>query len=131
MNKNSEQLIDEIMESIDHAMRMSENYGITVGLNDIDTDYKDFAASYHNDVENKLKEFLQYTENLEEENKALKQELMFACQFDGYVGVEKDRYDFAIEFMDEAGRDKPSFEDEVNGLRKLIQLAMENENGTN
>lgn len=128
MNKNSEQLIDEIMESIDCATRMSENYGITVGLNDIDTDYKDFAASYHNDVENKLKEFLRYTENIEEENKALKQELMFACQFDGYVGIEKDRYDFAIEFMDEGGRDEPSFEDEVNGLRKLIQLAMENEN---
>lgn len=32
--------------------------------------------------------------------------------------------------MDEAGRDEPSFEDEVNGLRKLIQLAMENENGS-
>ena len=62
-----------------------------------------------------------------EENKALKQELMFACQFDGYVGVEKDKYDFAIEFMEESGRDEPSFEDEVNGLRKLIQLAMENE----
>ena len=67
---------------------------------------------------------------LNKENKALKQELMFACQFEGYVGVEKDKYDFAIEFMDEAGRDEPSFEDEVNGLRKLIQLAMESENGS-
>lgn len=60
--------------------------------------------------------------------KALEKELMFACQFDGYVGVEKDKYDFAIEFMEEAGRDEPSFEDEVNGLRKLIQLAMEDKN---
>ena len=67
---------------------------------------------------------------LNKENKALKQELMFACQFEGYVGVEKDKYDFAIEFMDEAGMDEPSFEDEVNGLRKLIQLAMESENGS-
>lgn len=79
------------------------------------------------DAAEHLREFLQYVEELHKENKALKQELMFACQFDGYVGFEKDKYDFAIEFMDEAGRDEPSFEDEVNGLRKLIQLAMENE----
>lgn len=127
MNKNPEILISEIMEYVDCAIRMSENYGITVGLNDIDVDYKDFAIGYSRDIEDMLKESLQYVKELEKENKALKQELMFACQFDGYVGVEKDKYDFAIEFMDEAGRDEPLFEDEVNGLRKLIQLAMENE----
>lgn len=77
-----------------------------------------------------LHKLLDYVEQLEKENNALKEELMFACQFDGYVGVDKDKYDFAIEFMEEAGRDEPSFEDEVNGLRKLIQLAMENENGS-
>ncbi|MGL4585297.1 MAG: hypothetical protein ACRCVU_20260 [Flavobacterium sp.] len=77
-----------------------------------------------------IRALLNYIAELEKENASVKQELMFACQFDGYVGVEKDRYDLAIEFMDEAGRDGPSFEDEVNGLRKLIQLAMENENET-
>lgn len=75
-------------------------------------------------------ELLDQISQLGKENASLKQELMFACEFDAYTTVEKDRYDLAIEFMEEDGRIEPSFEDEVNGLRKLIQLAMESENGS-
>ena len=77
-----------------------------------------------------LLELLDQISQLGKENASLKQELMFACEFDAYTTVEKDRYDLAIEFMEEDGRIEPSFEDEVNGLRKLIQLAMESENGS-
>lgn len=61
--------------------------------------------------------------------KALEKELMFACEFDGYTTVEKDRYDYAIDCMEEKGRDEPSKEDELNGLRRLIDAAMEIKNG--
>ena len=54
--------------------------------------------------------------------------LMFACEFDGYVGVEKDKYDYACECMDEAGRDEPNEEDELNGLRRLIDAKMDSKN---
>lgn len=50
--------------------------------------------------------------------------LMFACEFDGYSTVSKDRYDFAMDCAEEAGRDEPSDEDELNGLRRLIDAAM-------
>lgn len=50
--------------------------------------------------------------------------LMFACEFDGYVGIEKDKYDYACDCMDEAGRDEPNEEDELNGLRRLIDAKM-------
>jgi len=51
--------------------------------------------------------------------------LMFACEFDGYQNVKKDRYDYAEECMEEAGRDEPNAEDELNGLRRLIDAAMQ------
>lgn len=50
--------------------------------------------------------------------------LMFACQFDGFTTVEKDRYDYACDCMAEAGRDEPNEEDELNGMRRLIDAAM-------
>lgn len=50
--------------------------------------------------------------------------LMFACEFDGYEGVQKDKYDYASELAERAGRDEPSKEDEINGLRALIDAAM-------
>ena len=50
--------------------------------------------------------------------------LMFACEFDGYVTVEKDRYDYAMDCAAENGRDEPSAEDELNGMRRLIDAAM-------
>lgn len=51
--------------------------------------------------------------------------LMFAMQdFDGFVGVKKDKYDFAIECAEENGRDEPTSEDEINGVRRLIDAAI-------
>lgn len=67
--------------------------------------------------ESKLREILQ------EYSKDSKR-LMFACEFDGYTTVEKDRYDYAIESMKENGRDEANEEDELNGLRRLIDAAM-------
>lgn len=54
--------------------------------------------------------------------------LMFACEFDSYVGIEKDRYDYACDCMDEAGRDEPNEEDELNGLRRLIDAKIASKN---
>ena len=49
--------------------------------------------------------------------------LMFACEFDGYDGVPKDKYEFAMEVAAEHGREEPTPEDELNGLRRLIDAA--------
>lgn len=50
--------------------------------------------------------------------------LTFACEFDGYTTVVKDKYDYAIECAEENGREEPNAEDELNGLRRLIDAAM-------
>lgn len=52
--------------------------------------------------------------------------LMFACgEFDRYTTVSKDRYEYAIECAQEAGREVPTKEDELNGLRRLIDAAID------
>lgn len=51
--------------------------------------------------------------------------LMFACAFDAYTTVSKDRYGYALECAEEAGRDFPTKEDELNGLRRLIDAAID------
>ncbi|WP_372362885.1 hypothetical protein ACCQ10_09320 [Xanthomonas sp. NCPPB 1325] len=50
--------------------------------------------------------------------------LMFCFEADGFVGVAKDRYEYAMDCAKEAGRDEPSAEDELNGVRRLIDAAM-------
>ncbi|WP_423933250.1 hypothetical protein [Comamonas sp. 23] len=51
--------------------------------------------------------------------------LMFVMQdADGFVNVEKDKYDFAIECAGEAGREEPTEADELNGVRRLLDAAM-------
>lgn len=50
--------------------------------------------------------------------------LMYSCGFDGFTTVEKDRYDYAMDCAAENGRDEPSAEDELNGMRRLIDAAM-------
>lgn len=43
---------------------------------------------------------------------------------DGFLNVEKDRYEFALEIAEQAGRDEPNEMDELNGFRLLIDAAM-------
>ena len=51
--------------------------------------------------------------------------LLYATKdFDGYVHVKRDKYDFALECMEEAGRSEPTIEDELNGVRRLIDTAI-------
>gem|GEM_PF-1169464 len=51
--------------------------------------------------------------------------LMFLMdETDGFVIVEKDKYDFAIECAVEAGREEPTAADELNGVRRLLDAAM-------
>ena len=51
--------------------------------------------------------------------------LLYATKdFDGYVHVKRDKYDFALECMEEAGRNEPTIEDELNGVRRLIDAAI-------
>ena len=51
--------------------------------------------------------------------------LLYATKdFDGYVHVMRDKYDFALECMEEAGRSEPTIEDELNGVRRLIDAAL-------
>lgn len=52
------------------------------------------------------------------------QRLMFVFCADAFVNVYKDRYDYAVECAEEAGRDEPNAEDELNGVRRLIDAAM-------
>ena len=43
---------------------------------------------------------------------------------DGFVNVPKDRYDYALERAEMAGREEPNDADELNGFRLLIDAAM-------
>jgi hypothetical protein len=108
-NKTSEQLISEVMDLVHEyaAMQFVEPYGKQIDAADA--------------IEDKVREILQeYSKDSER--------LLFSCEFDGYTTVEKDRYDYAIDCMEENGRDEPNKEDELNGLRRLIDAAMEVKN---
>jgi hypothetical protein len=45
---------------------------------------------------------------------------------DGFVGVEKDRYEYASEVAAENGREEPNVSDELEGFRRMIDCAMSN-----
>jgi hypothetical protein len=49
---------------------------------------------------------------------------------DGFVHVEKDRYEYAMERAEMAGRDEPNETDELNGFRLMIDAAMAAESPT-
>ena len=50
--------------------------------------------------------------------------LLFASEFDGFDGDPKDKYDHAMDVASENGREEPTPDDELNGLRRLIDGAM-------
>ena len=51
--------------------------------------------------------------------------LLYATKdYDGYVHVKRDKYEFTLECMEEAGRSEPTIEDELNGVRRLIDAAI-------
>ena len=51
--------------------------------------------------------------------------LLYATKdYDGFVHVERDKYDFILECMEEAGRSEPTDEDELNGVRRFIDAAI-------
>lgn len=43
---------------------------------------------------------------------------------EGFVGLEKDRYEFAYDVAVEEGREEPNDADELEGFRRLIDAAM-------
>lgn len=45
-------------------------------------------------------------------------------EIDGFVNVEKDRYDYAVDVAGEKGHDVPTPLDELEGLRRCIDAAM-------
>ena len=49
--------------------------------------------------------------------------LYMSQDMDGFVHVERDKYEYAIECMQEAGRSEPTPDDELNGLRRMIDAA--------
>lgn len=52
--------------------------------------------------------------------------LMYATKdYDGFEHVNLDKYDYATECMEEAGRGEPNADDELNGVRRLIDAAMQ------
>lgn len=61
------------------------------------------------------------------ENDALREDaerLLYMSQdMDGFVHVGRDKYEYAIECMQEAGRSEPTADDELNGLRRMIDAA--------
>jgi len=46
---------------------------------------------------------------------------------DGFVHVGKDKYDYAMEIAAKNGRDAPSEDDEMDGIRALIDAAIDHE----
>lgn len=50
--------------------------------------------------------------------------VMEACDFDGFVNVQKDRYSYAAEVAEENGRDEPTADDCLDGFRRLIDCSM-------
>ena len=51
--------------------------------------------------------------------------LLYATKdYDGFVHVKRDKYEFTLECMEEAGRSEPTIEDELNGVRRLIDAAI-------
>jgi hypothetical protein len=52
--------------------------------------------------------------------------LMFAMQdIDGFVSVEWDKHDYAIHFAEANGRDEPTLADELEGVRMMIDAALQ------
>jgi len=50
--------------------------------------------------------------------------LMNDSCIDGFVHVALDRYEYAMQCAEQAGRDEPNEADEFNGFRLLIDAAM-------
>lgn len=51
--------------------------------------------------------------------------LMFAMQdVDGFGSLKQDKYDLAVVVMEERGLDEPDWECELEGVRRLIDMAM-------
>ena len=49
--------------------------------------------------------------------------LMTESCIEGFIGVEKDRYEYAYEAAAEEGRDEPNGADALEGFRRLIDAA--------
>ena len=45
-------------------------------------------------------------------------------EVNGFLGDHRFAYEFALECMEEAGRNEPTIEDELNGVRRLIDAAI-------
>lgn len=54
----AEEQIKEVMELVEGAMLMSENFGITNGIGNIDADYRDFAQAKFIAIESKLRNLI-------------------------------------------------------------------------
>ena len=51
--------------------------------------------------------------------------LLYATKdYDGFVHLERDKYDYILECMEEAGRSEPTIEDELSGVRRFIDAAI-------
>lgn len=45
-------------------------------------------------------------------------------ELDGFVHVQRDRYDYAMACALAAGRDEPNEADELNGFRQMVDCAI-------
>lgn len=48
---------------------------------------------------------------------------------EGFVGVDRDVYDYACDCAEENGRDEPNDEDHINAMRRLIDAAIDQARG--
>jgi hypothetical protein len=55
------------------------------------------------------------------------QYLLHAEVLDGFAHVTLDRHEYAFHCADEAGREEPNQDDELNGFRRLIDAAIDRE----
>lgn len=44
---------------------------------------------------------------------------------EGFIGVEKDIYEYASDVAEESGREEPNESDMLNGLRRLVDAAID------
>ena len=87
------------------------------------TDRSEWSSSY---------DLIDAAQEVEDEIKRQKSELekdaarlLYATKdYDGFVHVKRDKYEFTLECMEEAGRSEPTIEDELNGVRRLIDAAI-------
>lgn len=112
-HKPAEALHQQIAEPQPEALRLADMY-----------DYGDPAAHSNTWKSAVCTELRRQHARIAELEKDAARLLYATKDYDGFVHVERDKYSLLLECMEEAGRSEPTDEDELNGVRRLIDAAI-------